>query len=188
MKNLTNRLLALLIAVLMLATCAACANKEESEAPVSAEYTPTPEVVEQDNAPLALSEEDEELLTVVGEDIQVLDDASFAEYVTELMYHAGSYDGTLIQLEGIYSAELDDVGTEYIYRTLVNGEEKTTAALPLRYLIGVPEEGSWLRVTAVIATGEINGAQATVLDVIAVESIEAGAAELVWTGSAHAHE
>lgn len=87
----------------------------------------------------------------------------------------------------MYSTQLDGIETPYLYRTLVNGEETTIAALPVVYFADEIAENSWIRVTAIVGIGEVNGVESTVLEVVAVENTEPGNAELEWSGSAHAH-
>lgn len=163
---------------------AAAEEVEVIAEPVVIEINEIPEIV---TGELQLSQEDMDLLAAMEPDIVVIDDDSFPETVTELMYHVGSYTGKVYQLEGVYSAQLDGIETPYLYRLLVNGDETTVAALPIVYFADEIAENSWVRVTAIIGEGEINGVQSTVLEVVAVENTEPGNAELVWTGSAHAH-
>lgn len=152
--------------------------------PVVIEINEIPEIV---TGELQLSQEDMDLLAAMEPDIITLDDASFPETVTEMMHHVGSYTGKVYQLEGVYSTQLDGNGTAYLYRILVNGEVKTTAVLPIVYFADEIAENSWVRVTAIIGEGEINGVQSTVLEVVAIENTEPGNAELAWSGSAHDH-
>lgn len=152
--------------------------------PVVLKIDALPEVVAGE---LQLSQEDMDLLAAMEPDITVIDDASFPETVTELMYHVGSFSGKVYQLEGVYSTQLDGIETPYLYRVLVNGEETTIAALPIVYFADEIAENSWIRVTAIIGVGEVNGVESTVLEVVAVENTEPGNVELEWSGSAHAH-
>ena len=48
-------------------------------------------------------------------------------------------------------------------------------------------ENSWIRVTAIIGVGEVNGFESTVLEVVALENTDPGTATLIWTGSSHVH-
>lgn len=178
----------ILSAVLLAALCTACGSHDEPAVTVS-DSMPAQniETVATQVEAVSLSEEDVELLAVMGDDILVLDDDSYAAAVTELMYHVGEFNGLVYQLEGVYTTQMDVEGTPYVYRTLVNGEETTVAALPIVYLEQNVAEGSWVRVTGIVGTAELGGAQATVLEIVTIENIDAGAAELAWAGSEHAH-
>lgn len=197
MKNF-NKILALILTVIaILAVCTGCTQKadpvtvsEQVDVSTNANSEVAPEAAEEETkeiGPATLSEEDKSLLEAMGPDIVVLDDETFAVNVTELIHHVGAFNGFVYQLEGVYTAELDEEGNPYVYRTLVNGDESTVAALPLVYLTKDIAEGSWIRVTAIIGTAEINGVESTVLEVVTIENDDPGAAELAWSGSEHAH-
>lgn len=184
MIKYTKFIVIVLSVVMILMLCSACSDKKD---PVDVSETANTESVVSDIDPVELSKEDKELLEIMASDIIVVDDASFASTVTEMMYHVGEYNGQVFQIEGVFTTQLDEAGNAYVYRNLVNGSETTVAALPIVYLGVDVAEGSWVRVTAVIGTGEINEVQATVLELITIENAEPGIAELTWSGSEHTH-
>ena len=138
------------------------------------------------NEPVALDQDEKELLELIGEDIHVVTDDDYARTVSELAYHTGEYSGEVYQLEGIYGVEN---GASSVSRTLVDGENKTVCGLPLRYVQKEIDAGSWVKVTGVVNTDEESGTEQNVLEVVAIESLpEGGQTELPWeSGGAHQH-
>jgi len=130
---------------------------------------------------VALTQEEQSILDAMGSDVHVVSDEAYIETVAEMMYHTSEYAGQVYQLEGVLSIDGDSV---QLYRTLVNGSETKTLGLPLRYLEKDIANGSWVRVTAIVAQDETEGQSSTVLDIAAIESLaEVGQAELTWDGS-----
>lgn len=142
-----------------------------------------------EEAAVTLTEDEAEVLELMGEDIIVVTDEDYAETVDELANHTGEFNGKVYQFEGVYS--VDDSAEEPVpgvSRTLVNGDEETVCGLPLVYQEKEIEAGSWVRVTGIVNEGEINGENMNVLEVVAIEVLaEEGNAELEWEGSAHEH-
>ncbi len=159
-------------ALICLALCmpfAACAEKQTEE--------PTKAVAEA----VALTEEEQGILEAIGSDIHVVSDEDYIKTVTEMMYHTADYSGQVYQLEGYLSVEEDSI---QLYRTLVSEDETMTLGLPLRYLEKDIVDGSWVRLTAIVAQDESGDQPIVVLDVVAIESLaEAGEAELAWDGA-----
>ncbi len=163
-------------AVICLALClsvAACTEKKPD--PTDASQTVIP-----------LTEEEQGILDAMGSDVNVVTDETFIETVAEMMYHTAQYEGKVYQLEGRFSAV---GGSGQIYRTLVSESKTMTLGLSLRYLEKDIPDGSWVRVTAIVAQGEVDGKAATVLDVVAIEAPQkAGQIELPWDGAdIHSH-
>ena len=144
---------------------------------------------EQKAQAIPLTEEETSLLAAMGGDIKTVGDEEYAAAVTELQAHPDAFSGQVYQLEGVYSAEtLNGTETPFVSRTLVHDGEKTQCGLPLRYLEKELPEGSWVRVTGIINTGDFSGQTGTVMEVVAVEALEkAGAAQLDWDGVGHRH-
>ncbi len=158
-------------ALICLALCmpiAACAEQQTEE--------PTKVVSEA----VALTEEEQGILKAIGSDIHVVSDEDYIKTVAEMMYHTADYAGQVYQLEGILSVKEDNI---QLCRTLVSEDETMTLGLPLRYLEKDIADGSWVRVTAIVAQDDSGEEPVTVLDVVAIESLaEAGQAELAWDG------
>ena len=89
--------------------------------------------------------------------------------VSAITENTDEYAGQIYQIEGSYTV---NNGTPYLTRTIVDGEGKTPMGLPLKYLPGEPEEGSWVRITGVVNTGEVNGETVAVLEVAVSEILE----------------
>lgn len=139
---------------------------------------------------IPLTDKEKDILAQMGDDVVAVSDEDWAETVTELQYHCDAFTGQVYQLEGIFRAsqEINGVEAPYVYRTLVNGGEKTETGLPLAYLTKELPDGAWVRVSAIINGGEYGGETLTTLEVVAVETLaKAGQAELTWSGSAHNH-
>lgn len=156
--------------IICLALCmpiTACAEKE-TKASVPAEA-------------VALTEEEQGILEAIGSDIHVVAGEDYITAIAEMMYHTAEYAGQVYQLEGVLSVKEDSV---QLYRTLVSKDETMVLGLPLRYLEKDIADGSWVRVTAIVAQDDSGEEPVAVLDVVAIESLaEAGQAELAWDGS-----
>lgn len=137
---------------------------------------------------ISLTEEEVNLLNAIGDDIEVVSESKYAEIVTEMIYHTHSYTGKVIQVEGVFSSNLNGASLPYVYRTLTNNGVETICGLPLLYLDKEIPDNAWIRVTGIVNSGEVNGASATVLEVVAIESLsKEGQKVLEWTGSTHNH-
>lgn len=172
--------IAFICVLLALMMCVSCSRDQDDKTPGES----TQEV----NA-ISLTEEEAALLEAMGEDVQIIPEADYANTVTELQYHASSFSGQVFQLEGVLkTVSINGVETPFVYRTLNNAGEKTECGLPLKYLEKEIPDGSWVRVTAIINIGDFNGQSLTTMEVVAIEvPAETGAAELNWTGSQHNH-
>ena len=119
---------------------------------------------------------DEELLEVLGDEINVVTDEDYVEMVTEFQEHTEKYEGKIYQLEGFYTTEN---GTPCIARTVVDGSQKASSSMPLKYLPQEPEEDAWILVTGIVNESELNGKAMPLLEVIVAETLdEQGKAEL----------
>lgn len=173
-----KRILSILLCAALCLSLAACGGNGDapsSAAGDAAVYDPVP-----------LTEEEEGILEAMGSDVQGISDEDYIATVGELLYHTADYAGQVFQLEGVLFA---DGETASVYRTLENGDQTQTLGLPLRYLEKEIASGAWVRVTGIVAQGEVDGASATVLDVVAIEALSAyGQDTLPWDGaSVHQH-
>lgn len=137
-----------------------------------------------------ITDREQNILDQMGDDVHPVSDEIWGETVSELQAHCGEFTGEVYQLEGILRASmiLNGVDTPYLYRTMVNGGEKTGLGMPLKYLTKEIPDGAWVRVTAIINGGDYGGETLTTLEVVAIETLaEAGAAELTWSGPSHSH-
>lgn len=164
----------------------------ESEAMKETEAAETEAVSEEETdkenpagAEQGLTDEEKEILEMMGEDIIIVSEEEYASVVSELQFHTGEFNGKVYQFEGVFTADGD---TSRISRTLVHDGEKTECGLPLAYLTKEIESGSWVRVTGIVNAGEADGETKNVLEVVAIEVLaEEGKAELEWDGAAHQH-
>lgn len=178
-------LCALVLLLLAFAACnreTAVEDQDENDSQTSSEAS-----VSQPTEAIPLTEEETGILEAMGEDVNVVTEAEYPTTVTEMNHHTAQYAGQVYQLEGVYTTTtINGVDTPYVYRTLVNGEEKTVCGLPMKYLEKDLADGSWIRVTAIINSGDFDGETCTVAEVVAVETLaEAGQAELQWSGDPH---
>lgn len=175
-----KKIITLVCVLLALIMCVSCSDDQDDKNP--GEENKEIEVI-------PLTAEEAELLEAMGEDVQIISEADYPNVVTELQYHASAYSGQVFQLEGVLkTALINGVETPFVYRMLNNAGEKTECGLPLKYLEKEIPDGSWVRVTAIINTGDFGGQAQTVMEVVAIEvPAEAGSSELNWTGSQHNH-
>lgn len=155
---------------------AACGGSETTDATSAAvEYEAVP-----------LTEEEQELIELMGEDVNVVADADYINTISEIMYHGTEFNGLVFQVEGVLNVEGESVS---LYRNLVNGKEIQTLGLPLRYLTKELQDGIWVKVTGIVAEAEVDGQMMSVLDIVAIEGFaEAGQMDLEWDGnSTHQH-
>lgn len=140
------------------------------------------------NVNIPLTDEEAGILEAIGSDLVVIEEKDFAESVTEMIYHTSSYVGKVVQLEGCFSKNFAGTSKSYVYRTLKDGDVETICALPLNYLDKDIPDGAWIRVAAIVNSGDVNGGEGTVLEVVAIEALETrGQQTLEWSGSAHNH-
>ena len=140
---------------------------------------------------ISLTDEEKDILDQMGTDVHQVAETDWAATVPELQAHPGEFSGQVYQFEAAYhaSGEINGTQTAYISRTLVNGNDKTELRIPVS---GMPEkevpDGAWIRLSAIVETGEYGGETMTALMVFAVETPEKpGNAELTWDGPTHNH-
>lgn len=140
-------------------------------------------------APIPLTEEETGILEAMGSDVNVVSDADYAAVLTELQAHPGDFSGQVYQFEGVFTTStVNGVETPFVYRTLVYNGEETVCGLPLKYLEKELLDGAWTRVTGIVGTDDFGGETQTVMEVVAVETLEkAGQSQLEWDGVGHQH-
>lgn len=143
------------------------------------------------SAAISLTDEEKDILDQMGMDVHQVAEADWAATVPELQAHPGEFSGQVYQFEAAYhaSGEINGTQTAYISRTLVNGGEKTELRIPVS---GMPEkdvpDGTWIRLSAIVETGEYGGETMTALFIFAAETPEnPGSAEITWNGPVHDH-
>ncbi|MBQ6809192.1 MAG: hypothetical protein IJP09_00610 [Clostridia bacterium] len=178
-----KKILFMVIIAMLLTIVSACNNTDIPNIPDDPDTPNIPET-----PIIALTPEEANLLQAIGADLNVIEESEYAETLTEMIYHVGSYSGTVVQFEGIYDSNLNGNSITYVYRILSNNGTETICGLPLSYMEKEIPDNSWVRVSGIINASEVNGTQATVLEVIAIETLaEKGAEKLDWTGSTHQH-
>lgn len=184
MKKWITRMFAAAL-VFSAVSCAGAASEESSKVLASEQETEAESGSETADS-AALTENEEELIALLADDIQEITDEDYAELVPEIQYHLDRFSGQVYQIEGVYTEEYAEE-TPYIYRTLVNGEEETICGLPLYYVDKEIPEGSWIRVTGIVNVHEAGEEMVNALEVMAIQTLEEeGEAVLEWNGSAHA--
>lgn len=140
-------------------------------------------------APIPLTEEEAGILEAMGSDVNLITDADYANALTTLQAHPGTFSGQVYQFEGVYTTStVNGVETPFVYRTLVHDGAETICGLPLKYLEKELPDGAWARVTAIVGTDDFGGETQTVMEVVAVETLEkAGQSQLEWDGVGHHH-
>lgn len=157
---------------------------EDAEKETEEVVTETPDVTDADTG--ILTADEEEILSLLEEDITVITDETYAEIV-EMQYHPEEFTGKVYQLEGVYTMEHNG-DTPYIYRTLVNGKEEIFCGLPLVYSDKNMEEGTWVKATGIVNVHEIEGENQIAFEIVAIQSMEeSGNLLLEWSGSEHTH-
>lgn len=166
MKRLTAILLCIALAVCLTA-CGQSKPAETTAGGSESAATSAPQ------GPVAMTEEEKDLVAALKEDTTTLTDTDYAAQVTDILANTADQTGKVYELEGVLGI---DGETKTVYRTLVKGGEKTVLALPLRYADKDIGAGAWVHVVGVIAADDSG---ASVLDVVAMESLaKAGNAEL----------
>lgn len=178
-----KKFLCILLSLVSCLSIAACAQTDTKADPIV-------EPVKQTDAPkheaVPLTDEEIIILDAMGTDVHVVTDEDYVNLVAEIIYHTHEFVGDVYQLEGLISIDGDSVS---VYRTLVNGTDTLIHGLPLRYLSKDIADGSWIRVTGVVAEADIDGVHTAVLDIVAIESVaEYGQDQIPWDGSeVHKH-
>ena len=169
-KNM-KRLTAILLCIVLVACLTACGQSKPAGTTAGGSETSAPQ------GPVAMTDEEKDLVSVLKEDTTTLTDDDYITQVAEILYHTADQTGKVYELEGVLGVDGEN---KTLYRTLVSGSEKTTLALPLRYADKDIAAGAWIHVVGVVAADDSG---ASVLDVVAMESLaKAGNAELSWAG------
>lgn len=170
-EKIMKRLTAILLCIVLVACLAACGQSKPAGTTAGGSETSAPQ------GPVAMTDEKKDLVSVLKEDTTTLTDDDYITQVAEILYHTADQTGKVYELEGVLGVDGEN---KTLYRTLVNGSEKTTLALPLRYADKDIAAGAWIHVVGVVAADDSG---ASVLDVVAMESLaKAGNAELSWAG------
>lgn len=128
-------------------------------------------------AAVPLTDEEQEILSLMGNDVTVVSDAEYVSTVAEILYHGKSFEGKVFQLEGTLS--LDGEAT-FLCRNLVGDKETVVLQLPLRYLEKEISSGAWVRVTGIVSVTDDGH---SVLDLVAIEGFaQQGQANISWDG------
>ncbi|MDO4344895.1 MAG: hypothetical protein Q4C50_08850 [Eubacteriales bacterium] len=161
-------------------------TEKASEAEAASETeTETASEAAENVGEVSLTEDEEELLEMMKDDIIVVTDEDYAETVQELASHTGEFNGQVYQIEGVFTVDGEEMR---VSRTLVNGDEETECGLPLIYVEKDLKPESWIRVTGIVNEGEVGKETMNVLEVVAVEALaEAGNASLEWDGLEDQH-
>lgn len=166
-----KRIIAFLLCAVLAVSFAACGKSQTGETAGQAPASSAPQ------GPVAMTDEEKDLVSALKEDTTTLTDDDYITQVAEILYHTADQTGKVYELEGVLGVDGEN---KTLYRTLVNGSEKTTLALPLRYADKDIAAGAWIHVVGVVAADDSG---ASVLDVVAMESLaKAGNAELSWAG------
>lgn len=165
-----KKTIAMILAALLCLALAACGTHPSAPAAVD---------------PAAYSADEEAGIAAFGDDLVTVTDETFPETATELIAHAGAFDGTPYRMQGVYKLVN---GTPCLTRVLRANGEENEIALPLSLLLKDYTDGDWIEVVGIAASGG-GGETQTVLDVIAVKSLaQSGEAVLDWDGEAHTHD
>ena len=163
-----KRIIAFLLCILLAAGLTACGKSQTSGTTASAGSSAAAS-----QAPVAMSDEEKEMVALLKEDTTTLTDADYAAQVSDILANTADQTGKVYELEGVLGVDGEN---KTVYRTLVKGSEKTELALPLRYADKDIAAGAWVHVVGVVAADDSG---ASVLDVVAMESLaKAGNAEL----------
>ena len=170
-EKIMKRLTAILLCIVLVVCLTACGQSKP------AGITPGGSAASAPQGPVAMTDEEKDLVSALKEDTTTLTDDDYITQVAEILYHTADQTGKVYELEGVLGVDGEN---KTLYRTLVNGSEKTTLALPLRYADKDIAAGAWIHVVGVVAADDSG---ASVLDVVAMESLaKAGNAELSWAG------
>lgn len=170
-----KRIISILLCVALCAVLAACGGNTEQKTAESAQKYSFEAV--------PLTDEEKEIVALMGDDINVVSDADYISTVTEILYHGNSFTGMVYQLEGTLTVDGETVA---LSRNLVSDKETMVLGLPLRYMNKEIGSGAWVRVTGIVAA---NDDGQSVLDVVAIECLaQQGQANMSWDGGeVHQH-
>ena len=170
-EKIMKRLTAILLCIVLVVCLTACGQSKPAGTTAGGSETSAPQ------GPVAMTDEEKDVVSVLKEDTTTLTDDDYITQVAEILYHTADQTGKVYELEGVLGVDGEN---KTLYRTLVNGSEKTQLALPLRYADKDIAAGARIHVVGVVAADDSG---ASVLDVVAMESLaKAGNAELSWAG------
>lgn len=173
-EKIMKRLTAILLCIVLVACLTACGQSKPAGTTAGGSETSASSAPQ---GPVAMTDEEKDLVAALKDDTTTLTDDDYITQVAEILYHTADQTGKVYELEGVLGVDGEN---KTVYRTLVNGSEKTTLALPLRYADKDIAAGAWIHVVGVVAADDSG---ASVLDVVAMESLaKAGNAELSWAG------
>ena len=163
-----KRVISILLCIALCAALAACGGNAEKAAEPTEQYS---------FAAVPLTDEEQEIVSLIGDDVIAVSDADYVSTVTEILYHGKSHAGMVFQLEGTLTV---DGETAALSRNLVSDKETKVLELPLRYMNKEIGSGAWVRVTGIAA---VNDDGQSVLDVVAIECLaQQGQANMSWDG------
>lgn len=145
------------------------AKQAKSGAQAQSQQTGTGSQTQEPEPLLGPDSTDEELLEVLHDEIHAVTDDNYIDMMAKFQEDTKKYAGQIYQIEGSYTSEDQ---TPYLTRTLVDGDDRTTSGLPLKYLTEEPEEGAWIRVTGIVNEGEVKGKTVAVLEAVVVETLD----------------
>lgn len=127
---------------------------------------------EQQDDMLQMTQEDQELIAQIGDDVHPVADDDFVTTIQALVSNTASWEGMVYEVEGLLTyVDMHGEMVPYVYRNYApDGGEATKIGIQLRYLTGEPAEGVWIRVVGIVALEEHDGHAHAVLDVIAAET------------------
>ena len=183
----TKQIALALCMVLLIVLIAGCNSGRTEPIPL----TESPLVSEKEPvARIPLTAEEESILEIMGDDVNRISEEDYSHAIFELQAHPDSFSGQVYQLEGIYSSAFNMNGQEtpFVYRALVHNGEESVCGLPLKYMEKEIPDNTWIRVTAIIGTETFGDGEGTVLEVVAVETMDSvGQSPLEWDGVGHHH-
>lgn len=164
-----KKVISILLCIALCAALAACGGGAGKETQPAAKYS---------FAAVPLTDEEKEIISMMGEDVIVVTDADYVATVVEVLYHGAAHSGKVYQMEGTLTVDGENVT---LSRNLVSSKETQTLSLPLRYLEKDIGSGAWVRVTGIVSVDAESGA--SVLDIVAIECLDQqGQANMNWDG------
>ena len=166
-----KKTIAMILAALLCLALAACGAHSSAPAAVD---------------PAAYSADEEAGIAAFGDDLVNVTDETFPETVTELIAHAGAFDGTPYRMQGVYKLVN---GTPCLTRVLRANGEENEIALPLSLLLKDYTDGDWIEVVGIAASCGEDGEKPNGPDMAAVKFLApSGDNPPYWAGSSHTHD
>lgn len=163
-----KKVISILLCIALCAALAACGGNPKNGTEPTEKYS---------FAAVPLTEEEQQILTLMGADVTAVSDDDYVSTVTEILYHGKSYEGMVFQLEGTLTMGGE---TGILSRNLVSDKETKVLELPLRYLKKEISSGAWVRVTGIVSVSDNDQ---SVLDVVAIEGLaQQGQVDMRWDG------